>query len=157
MCDASQILPDRQFCVRALCSAAHEFELQSKTASQALCLIRSPAINGGPRDLHDAFKVEYGTRTLTLQDLPTKTPILTIKKRVNFCALETSHVQQFQLDISLAVSKCLAFALQHDRQHMQTGTCLYCLAVGQSLCVSALPLSANALSASVCTCQGLNA
>lgn len=47
-------------------------------------VIRSPAMGGRQHDFHDAFKIDFGARSLTLQDLPSKVPILTIKKRVNF-------------------------------------------------------------------------
>lgn len=43
-------------------------------------VIRSPVADGTQREWHDAFKIVYKGRDLTLLDLPSKEPILHIKK-----------------------------------------------------------------------------
>lgn len=45
--------------------------------------IRSPVAGGSRHELHDAFKIDYNGREMTLKDLPSKDPILFIKKRVS--------------------------------------------------------------------------
>lgn len=52
-------------------------------------IIRSPVAGGTRHDWHDAFKIDYNGREMTLKDLPSKDAILFIKKRVSLCWLLT--------------------------------------------------------------------